>query len=164
MASRRTIASVMFLAVLAGCATHSMGSLAESRPAQWTGSFRTTRVNAELGRSVPNSGFGSISLTPIESPSRLTKIELTISVPVPAGEHVPWAVLSGTCGSAHPMLAGESEFPPIEIGENGSGSVRVDMAFTLDVNGSYHANVYWPNRSRDVTDAMMCANLSYGGR
>jgi len=73
-------------------------------------------------------------------------------------------VLSGTCGSAHPMLAGPSEFPTIEVAGNGNGSLRVDMPFTLAPNGSYHADVYWPNSSRDLNDVMMCANLSFGGR
>ena len=129
----------------------------------WTGSFKPNRLNVELGRSAPNSGFGSISLTPLADPSRPTRVELSISVPVAAGEHVAWAVLSGTCGSAHPMLAGQSEFPTIEISGNGSATLRVDMPFKLDPNGSYHANVYWPNRSRDLNDVMMCANLTLSG-
>ena len=70
-------------------------------------------------------------------------------------------------GSGYPALVAaisQVKFPTIEVQGNESGSVRVDMPFTLDVSGSYHANVYWPNRSRDLNDVMMCANLSFGGR
>jgi hypothetical protein len=60
------------------------------------------------------------------------------------------------------MLAGKSEFPTIEVGESQTGSLQVDMPLRLDVNGSYHADIYWPNSSRDLNDVMMCANLSFG--
>jgi len=163
MAATRNFA-LAAMVVFAACAPHTTGSITAPPRSQWTGSFKANRMNSELGRSAPNSGFGSIILTPIQEPSRGTRIEISITAPVPAGEHVPWAVLSGTCGSAHPMLAGPSEFPTIEVQGNESGSARVDMPFTLDVSGSYHANVYWPNRSRDLNDVMMCANLSFGGR
>ena len=164
MAATLKFCQVTLVVLSAACASHATGGLAAAPRSQWTGAFKSNRLNSELGRSAPNSGFGSITLTPIQESSRGTRIEISVSAPVPAGEHVAWAVLSGTCGSAHPMLAGPSEFPTIEVGESGSGSARADMAFTLDVNGSYHANVYWPNRSRDLNDVMMCANLTLNGR
>jgi hypothetical protein len=164
MPSAQKLTLVMFAVVFVACASGTRGSSTAPGPSRWTGNFKPNRLNSELGRSAPNSGFGSITLMPSQGPSRRTRIEISISVPVPAGEHVAWGMLSGTCGSAHPMLTGRDEFPRIEVGENGNGSLRVDMPFTLDVNGSYHANVYWPNSSRDLNDVMMCANLSFGGR
>lgn len=155
---------VVLVAAIGASACHSTGSAIAAGPTQWSGTFKPSRLNAELGRSAPSSAFGTITLTPVDQPSKGTRIELSISAPVSPGEHVPWAVLSGTCGSAHPMLAGQLEFPTMEIGETGNAFVRVDMPFTLEPHGAYHANVYWPNRSRDVTDVMMCANLSLGGR
>jgi hypothetical protein len=163
MGAARKCTVVAVAVGFAACASHSGRNLAAVPRSQWSGSFKANRMNAELGRSAPNSGFGSITLTPLQEPSRGTRVEISLSAPVPGGEHVPWAVLSGTCGSAHPMLAGPSEFPTIEVEGNGTGSVRVDMPFALNVGGSYHANVYWPNRSRDLNDVMMCANLSFGG-
>lgn len=156
---RNILLILLVLAAVPAC--HTRGPVPGNRPTRWSGSFKANRLNSELGRSAPNSGFGTIMLTPIEG--RQTRIEMSINVPVAAGEHVPWAVLSGTCGSAYPMVAGQSEFPTIEINESGNGSVRVDMGFMLDVKGTYHANVYWPNRSRDLNDVMMCAKLDLGG-
>lgn len=143
-----------------GC--HSASNSGTPRPFRWSGILKPNRLNSELGRSVPNNGYGSVTVTPIPEPPPRVRIEISISAPVTPGEHVAWALLSGTCGSAHPMLAGKSEFPTIEIGENETGSVRVEMPLTLEANGSYHADVYWPNSSRDLNDVMMCANLSFG--
>src|SRR5690242_12317339 len=123
---------VLLIAVFGASACHATGSAIAGGPAQWTGNFKPSRLNAELGRSTPSSGFGTITLTPVDQPLKGTRIELSISVPVSPGEHVPWAVLSGNCGSAHPMLAPQLEFPTMEVGESGSAFVRVDMSFTLE--------------------------------
>jgi hypothetical protein len=160
----RRVVRLAMLGIVAAFACHGPAGPPRTTTAiaRWSGTFKANRMNSELGRSVPNSGFGSIALTPVENAARPTIVEISINVPVAAGEQVPWAVLSGNCGSAHPMLAGPSEFPTMEVSGNGSASLRADMPFALDAHGTYHANIYWPNRTRDLNDVMMCANLTLG--
>lgn len=163
MLPMRQFTPVMSVLIAATIACHATGNPGALRPSRWSGSFKPSSASSELGRAMPNNGFGSITVTPVQAPTQETTIDISINAPAAAGEHVGWALLSGTCGSAHPALTGKSEFPMIEVGSNGAGSLRVDMPLTLNANRSYHADVYWPNSSRDLNDVMMCANMSFGG-
>jgi hypothetical protein len=155
----------LVLSLLGAAACASRTSVSPDGPARWTGSFRQTQMpTAEVGAATPNRGYGSITLTPVAANPGRMRVDLSVNAPVPAGTHVAWAVLTGSCGSPSPMVTGETEFPPIEIGGNGAGLVRTEMSLALDPRGSYHANVYWSSRARNLNEVMMCANLRHGSR
>ena len=97
---------------------------------------------------------------PEQGVARRYRVELSISAPMEPSTHLAWAIFSGPCGTPSPAVAGLNEFPAIEIGSGGGGSVHAVMALSLDPRGSYHANVYWSSRASDVSNVMMCANLA----
>jgi hypothetical protein len=154
------VAAVM---VLAACATGGTGSAASAGSGVWTGSFRQpqTAASAVIGPATPGraAAYGNLSLTPTDGGAGKYRVELSISAPVDPNTQLAWAVFSGPCGTPSPAVAGINEFPTIDIG-TGGGSVRTVMALPLDPHGAYHANVYWSSRASDVSNVMMCANLS----
>lgn len=163
----RSILSASLIAALGACAAKSAGSTA-SGPAQWTGSFRQSQsaTSGVVGPATPGKGaaYGSITLTPQDGTPPATKIELSISTPSPSGTQIAWAVFSGPCGSTAPPVAGPQEFPTIEVASSGGGFVRTSMRFVLEPRSAYHANVYWSSQVSDVSNVMMCANLTAPSR
>lgn len=145
---------------LSACASRHSSDVVQSATVRWIGNFKQTGVpSAQIGPATPNRGFGSIAITPIAGTPPSAKIELSISTPLTGGTQVAWAVLDGSCGSAAPFVTGENQFQPIEITTGGNGTLRSSMALSLDPRQSYHANVYWSTRARDVSTVMMCAPL-----
>ena len=63
MAATLKFTQVTLVVLIGACASHATGSLAAAPRSQWTGAFKSNRLNSELGRSAPNSGFGSQSGT-----------------------------------------------------------------------------------------------------
>jgi hypothetical protein len=122
-------------------------------------------ASAVVGPATPNSAaaFGSITVTPLEGGSNRARVELSISAPMANGRQLAWAVFTGSCGAPTPPLAGPNEFPLIDVGNNGSGMVRTTMSITLDTHSDHHANIYLTSHVSDVSNVMMCANLTYSG-
>lgn len=150
---------------LASCASGGTGSTANAGTSgAWTGSFRQSQVaaTAVIGPATPGRGaaYGSVTIMPEEGAAKRYRVELSISAPMEPNTHLAWAVFSGPCGTPSPAVAGINEFPAIEIGSGGGGSVHMVMALSLDRRSTYHANVYWSSRASDVSNVMMCANLT----
>jgi hypothetical protein len=143
----------------------SAAASASSSPGRWSGSFKQTQMpGSQLGAAVPNRGFGTITIAPLNTGPDQVRIELNVSTPVTGGQQIAWALFTGACGSASPMVTGENRFPPLEVRGSGQGYVRVDLQLPLDARAAYHANVYWTLRARDLGDVMMCAPLKYEPR
>jgi hypothetical protein len=163
---RVILAGVAFGSV--ACATNpapASSSASTNVPGRWSGSFKQTQMpTAQMGAATPNRGYGTITITPLVTGADRVRIELSVNAPVPSGTQVAWALFNGACGSAAPMVTGENQFPPMEIGGNGAGFVRLEILLPLDPRSAYHANVYWTPRARDLGDVMMCAPLKAGGR
>jgi hypothetical protein len=164
----RSIISLLMLAASAACVSKPSAVDTAPGPARWSGSFRVSQMaaTAVVGPATPGktAAFGAITLVALDSTPPTTRVELSISAPVTAGTQVGWAVFSGPCGTPSPPLAGPHEFPTIEIANSGSGLVRTVMAIGLDPRRSYHANVYWASQVTDVSNVMMCANVTVSGR
>ena len=164
---------LMCSALAAGCASKPapVSTDAETTgatiPTRWSGSFKTSQMaaSAVIGPATPGraAGYGTISLTSVATTPASTRVELSVSAPVAPGSQVAWALFTGPCGSPSPPIAGPNEFPRIDVANNGAGNVRTVMAITLDPRTSYHANVYWSAQVSDVSNVMMCANVTLAG-
>jgi len=86
-------------------------------------------------------------------------MEVSINSATGQASQVAWAVFTGGCGSPGPMVAGQNQFPAINVSSSGDGRIRIDLPVALDPKMTYHANVYWTPRANDMNDVMMCANL-----
>jgi hypothetical protein len=163
MPAARTLALVSLLAAVA-CASKQTEAPAPGGPVRWMGTFRQPQsaASAVIGPATPGraAAFGSLILTPAERDPGRFRVELSISAPVDANNQLAWAIFSGPCGTPSPSVIGLQEFPAIEI-NGGGGSVRSIMSLPLDPRGSYHTNVYWSSRATDVSNVMMCANLTF---
>jgi len=156
----------MLLVFLAGsgCASHKP-SAKTSGPPRWSGNFKQESNSAVIGAEMArgrSSGYGTVVLTPVPDQERRVKVELSVNTSL-TGAQIAWAVYEGTCGAPTPPVLAINEFPTIDIGTNGAGVVRSELPIGLNVRGTYHANVYWSGRATDVSNVMMCANLSYAG-
>jgi len=159
---------IVLLATVTGvgaCASRQTPSVTQAGAVRWTGSFKQTRVpTAEMGPATPNRGFGSITVTPQQGTPPSARVDITINAAVTGGTQVAWAILDGACGSAAPLVTGENQFQPIEIAVGGNGTLRTTMSLALDPRASYHANIYWTARARDISTVMMCAPLGIDRR
>lgn len=132
---------------------------------RWTGRFTQTGTSgsAVLSRTTAvghPTAYGSITILPIDSAPPRSKIDVDISAPsVDGGSQVAWAVFTGPCGSATPPITGLDEFPVLEI-SSGVARVSTEVNFFMNPAAEYHANVYWSGRASDVSNVMMCANLT----
>jgi len=148
-----------------GCASHKASTTTGKGPPRWSGSFKQESNSAVIGAELArgrSSGYGTIVLTPVADQARRVKAELSVNTSL-TGTQIAWAVYEGTCGAPTPPVLAVNEFPTIEIGTNGAGVVRAELPVTLNVRGTYHANVYWSNRATDVSNVMLCTNLAYPG-
>ena len=160
----RQCALLLVLVAGSGCASHKPSAKA-SGPARWSGNFKQESNSAVIGAEMTrgrSSGYGTVVLTPVPDQDRRVKVELSVNTSL-TGAQIAWAVYEGTCGAPTPPLLAANEFPTIDIGTNGAGVVRSELPIGLNVRGTYHANVYWSSRATDVSNVMMCANLSYAG-
>jgi len=156
----------VLLALVAGSACASHTAARAAGPERWSGNFRqagnSAVIGAELSRA-RSTGYGTILLTPVaDQPGRVT-IDLSVNTSL-SGTQIAWAVFEGPCNSPSPPVIAVNEFPAIEIGSNGNGTVRGELPMTLNVRGSYHANVYWTRRATDVSNVMLCANLNFSSQ
>ena len=146
---------------LAACASSGSSAARTSGPVtRWSGSFRsgTNAMNGTLAPATPNRGTGTITVTRLSTTSAQMSVDISINTGAGASQN-GWAIFSGVCGSPGPMVAGQNQFQPISVSSSGDAHLKTDIAFTLDPNASYHANVYWVPRANDMNDVMMCANL-----
>jgi hypothetical protein len=166
MSANRNCALSFVLFAAVACASKQSAEAKSGSQAtlRWTGNFKQAGSSAVLGSEMArarSSGYGSITVTPLDPRGR-AKIELSINAST-TGTQLAWAVFGGPCNAPTPPVISVNEFPPINVTNNGAGTVRTEIQMPLDSRSSYHANVYWSNRATDVSNVMMCANLAYSG-
>lgn len=153
-------------AALSACASAASGSGGTPGQEQWTGSFRQgqTAASAVIGPATTPRGaaYGTVTLTAVPSQAGHWKVDLSMSAPVESSTPLAWAIFSGPCGSPTPSVIGLNEFQVIEL-TSGTGGIHATMAMPLDPHGTYHATIYWSSRASDVSNVMMCTNLSHSG-
>lgn len=163
----RQCALVLVFVAGSGCASHKSASTTTTKgPPRWTGNFKQESNSAVIGAEMArgrSSSYGTVVLTPVPDQERRVKVELSVTTSLTSAQ-IAWAVYEGTCGAPTPPLLAANDFPTIDIGTNGAAVVRAELPLTLNVRGTYHANVYWSNRATDVSNVMMCANLGYAGQ
>lgn len=146
---------------VAACASHRVRT---SSPPRWSGSFRQVARTAVIGSDMTRaraSGYGTITLTPVADQEGRVKVDLSVSTSV-SGTQIAWALFEGPCNTPSPPVIAVNEFPTIEVASSGSGVVRAELAMTLNPRSTYHANVYWSGRATDVSNVMLCANVTFG--
>ena len=157
--------SVVSLALAGGAAcAASNRAIMSTGVARWTGNFKsvggtsavlTARTNAQ------SSAYGNITVVTIDSVPPASRVDLSVTAPAMIGNQLAWAIFSGPCGSPTPPVAGVNEFPNIEM-SSGGGRIGAQLHFRLDPGAEYHANVYNSGRASDVSNVILCANLSLG--
>jgi hypothetical protein len=166
---RRSVLPLIALAA-AGCASAgaaSSGSAVNDRTVRWTANLKQPQmassavISADVSRAQAAS-YGSALLTPLLAGDR-TKVELNVTAPNLRGSQVAWAVFPGACSAAAPPVIAATEFPLIDVSNNGTGVVRTEMAFALTPRSAYHVKVYGSSRVTDLSNVVMCGPLAYNG-
>lgn len=159
----RQCALLLVVVAGSGCASHKTATTTVKGPPRWTGNFKQESNSAVIGAEMArgrSTAYGTVVLTPVTDQERRVKVEMSVNTSL-TGAQIAWAVYEGTCGAPTPPVLAINDFPTIDIGTNGAGTVRTELPMTLNVRGTYHANVYWSGRATDVSNVMMCANLAY---
>ena len=162
----RQCALLLVLVASGGCASHKAAAVTKGGTSRWAGNFKQESNSAVIGAEMArgrSSSYGSVVLTPVPDQERRVKVEISVNTSLTSAQ-IAWAVYEGTCGAPTPPVLAINDFPTIDIGTNGAGVVRGELPVALNVRGTYHANVYWSGRASDVSNVMMCANLTYAAR
>lgn len=97
---------------------------------QWTATMTGQGTGASLtGRAVARVIAGTTNTT------------LTLAGGTIGGRH-PWHIHRGSCGSGGPIVGEMSAYPPIAIGNEGSGSASSQITLQLNEAERYHVNVH----------------------
>lgn len=150
------------LAGAAACAA-SNRAIVSTGVARWTGNFKSvggTSAVLTARTNTQSSAYGNITVVTIDSAPPASRVDLSVTAPAMTGS-LAWAIFSGPCGSPTPPVAGVNEFPNIEM-SSGGGRIGAQLRFWLDPGAEYHANVYNSGRASDVSNVILCANLSLG--
>lgn len=70
-----------------------------------------------------------------------TTAQLQLEGGSPGAVH-PWHVHAGSCASRGEIAGETTDYPPIELDEDGSGSATALVASGLEADESYHVNVH----------------------
>lgn len=158
----RSLVSLAFVSA-AACATSNRVSTAAG-PARWTGNFKSMGGTSAVMTATTNSqssAYGNITVVTVDSAPPASRVDLSVTAPASSGSQLAWAIFSGPCGAPTPPVAGVNEFPNIEM-TSGGGRIGAQLRFRLAPGTEYHANVYATSRATDVSNVMLCANLSLG--
>jgi hypothetical protein len=156
------LASLVVGAACAKTATSSTSSSTQSRgPLRWSGNLQPTQQRTgNLAVTGKQGVYGTVLLLPATSSPNRSRVQITVSSQASNSTTYRWALLPGRCGSPTLPTIGFEQFPPIEISNNGRGSLDMEMALTLPTNGQYHVNVY--ERGQQLSDVLTCSNLKMG--
>jgi len=135
-----------------------------TEPVRWAGNFQPQQQRvAALGPTQKNRAYGTISLTPTESDSDRTQVQLTLNASVTAGQTLMWGIYPGRCGSGSTLampLIPPANLPQIEVIRSGGAQMNTEVKLRLPGSGTYQANVFWAQHTTDLNDVMTCANLT----
>lgn len=159
------VRSVVLFALVgvAACATSNRPTTVAG-PARWTGNFKSMGGTSAVMTATTNtqaSAFGNITIVTLDTAPPTSRVDLYVTAPAMSGSQLAWAVFSGPCGAPTPPVAGVNEFPTMEL-TSGGGRIGTSLRFRLSPGTEYHTNVYNSGRATDVSNVMLCANLTLG--
>lgn len=127
---------------------------------RWTGTLNPTQsYDATAVASRRQNAYGRVELTVSPSSPTLTRVTLTVSVPIgPGTDIIGWGLSPGRCGSGAPPVLPPSTFPSIQLSANRQGNIDVKIPFIIPDKGSYHLNVFRGSGTQ-LTDVITCADL-----
>lgn len=74
----------------------------------------------------------------------------------------PWHVHNGQCAKAGSILGPPTDYPPIKIGPDSTGSATASVNVALPASGDYLVNVH--NSPSDLKTIVACGNLKRSGQ
>jgi len=77
-----------------------------------------------------------------------------------AGAIRPWHVHHGQCGQDGAILGSASDYPPIKVGPNGTGSATASVEAPTPTAGDYLVNVH--ASAADLSTIVACGDLHMG--
>ena len=127
---------------------------------EWSGKFRATQQQSGTfgGLQQRNRAAGTVTLT-AEGPA-ITRVKMQVTIDNTDPVRLPWALVSGDCGSNAIPLMAVSQFPEL-TSSNGRATLDDIVSMPLPVTGSYHVNIFNAGTSgQDEQDVMICAPLT----
>ncbi len=88
-----------------------------------------------------------------------TSASILITGLVP-GSTKPWHIHRGLCPKNGEIVGPAGDYIPLTIGQDGQGSVTVDLPFTTPTDGDYSVNVH--ESPSNLGTIVACGNLAKG--
>ncbi len=85
-----------------------------------------------------------------------TTTTVNISGGVPGSRH-PWHIHSGNCGTGGPIVGDPNAYPPIVIGEDGTGTATAQVMVQLNEAQRYHVNFH--ESAANLATIVACGQL-----
>lgn len=89
--------------------------------------------------------------------SGTTTATLTVNGATPGASH-PWHIHNGTCETGGGIVGDPGAYPPIVIGDQGTGRASVQLQLQLNEAQRYHVNVH--ASASDMATIVACGDLS----
>ena len=127
---------------------------------EWYGKFQATQQQSAVfgGMLTRNSGTGTVVFTAAGPKQMRVRMDVSISNNDPV--RLPWALVSGDCGSNAIPLMTVASFPELSA-SNGRATLDATLPLPLPVTGTYHVNVFNPGTyGQDEAEVMICAPLT----
>jgi len=126
----------------------------------WKGTLNPTQSHqATAVASRRQNAYGSVELTVSANNPMLSRVTMTVSVPMEPGlDILGWGLSPGRCGSGNPPVLSPSMFPTIQVNTNGQGKLDTKIPFIIPETGSYHINVFRGSGTQ-LTDVITCTEL-----
>ena len=86
-----------------------------------------------------------------------TTTTLQVTGGTPGARH-PWHLHSGTCATGGPIVGEPSAYPPIVIGNDGSGQQSAQIQLQLNEAQRYHLNVH--ASATEMSTIVACGDLN----
>ncbi|HEX6631751.1 MAG TPA: hypothetical protein VF048_11710 [Gemmatimonadaceae bacterium] len=88
--------------------------------------------------------------------SGTTNATLTVNGAAPGASH-PWHIHNGTCATGGGIVGQPDAYPPLVIGDQGSGRASVQLQLQLNEAQRYHVNVH--ASASDMATIVACGDL-----
>lgn len=135
--------------VLAACSAKSEGESDKDAISNTVGDWEATLA------SVNNSGVRGSAV--VQSAGVGSGVRISIEGAI-AGQHHPWHVHQGRCGSGGAIVGSAGAYTPLHVGNDGRASANITIGTALRENESYHVNVH--RSPTELGTIISCGNLS----
>ncbi|MEJ7811225.1 MAG: hypothetical protein WKG32_12500 [Gemmatimonadaceae bacterium] len=120
----------------------------------------STKKDSTMGAMKMPTVTGSASVAPGTNGTE-TKATVRISGGTP-GSSYPWHVHMGQCGDDKGIVGPPASYPPITVGQDGSGTAEVTLPMSTPNQGQYMVDVH---HSAEQTGMIVsCGNLTTSAR